>query len=140
MDSVIVRVVLGAAVSVVLVWAAFVVVLLVAKPDGSLLRESARFIPDVVRLIRRLAADKTLARGARVRLWLLVVYLASPIDLVPDFIPVIGYADDAIIVSLVLRGVVKRAGVDTVRRLWPGTPDGLAVLARLCRLPHLSHG
>jgi uncharacterized membrane protein YkvA (DUF1232 family) len=54
---------------------------------------------------------------------------------VPDFIPVIGYADDAIILSLVLRSVIKRAGGEAVRAHWPGTPDGLATLSRLCRLP-----
>ena len=69
--------------------------------------------------------------GARVRLSLLLGYLAMPIDLVPDFVPVLGYADDAIIVSLVLRSVVRRAGAHTVRRHWPGTDDGLAALARL---------
>jgi uncharacterized membrane protein YkvA (DUF1232 family) len=67
----------------------------------------------------------------RVRLWLLLGYLAMPIDLVPDVIPVIGYADDAIVVALVLRSVVRRAGPDAVVRHWPGTPDGLAAVQRL---------
>ena len=56
------------------------------------------------------------------RLWLLLGYLALPIDLVPDFIPVLGYADDAIVVALVLRSVVRRAGPDAIERHWPGTP------------------
>jgi uncharacterized membrane protein YkvA (DUF1232 family) len=73
----------------------------------------------------------------RVRLWLLFVYLAIPIDIVPDFIPVLGYADDAIIVMAVLRSVVRRAGIESVQRLWPGTPDGLSSLSTLARLePH----
>jgi hypothetical protein len=71
----------------------------------------------------------------RGRLWLLFAYLALPFDLIPDFIPVIGYADDAIIVAAVLRSVVRRAGPDAVRRHWPGTPDGLAALWRAARLP-----
>jgi len=54
-----------------------------------------------------------------------------PIDLVPDFVPVIGYADDAIAVGLVLRSVVRRAGPGPVSRHWPGTPDGLAAVYRL---------
>ena len=92
-------------------------------------------MPDAVRLIRRLAADKTLRRGVRIRLWLLLAYLLSPIDLIPDFIPVIGLADDAIIMSLALRSVIKRAGVEAVTAHWPGTPEGLATLFRVCRLP-----
>jgi uncharacterized membrane protein YkvA (DUF1232 family) len=65
---------------------------------------------------------------------LLLAYLALPIDLIPDFIPVLGYADDAVIVALVLRSVTRRAGPDALAEHWPGTPDGLAALRRLCRL------
>jgi uncharacterized membrane protein YkvA (DUF1232 family) len=85
-------------------------------------------------LIRRLAADQTLPRGVRVWLALLLAYLALPIDLVPDFIPVLGYADDAIIVTMVLRSVVRRAGLEAVRAHWPGTDDGFAALVRLTGL------
>jgi uncharacterized membrane protein YkvA (DUF1232 family) len=60
----------------------------------------------------------------RVRLWLLFAYLAMPFDLVPDFIPVVGYADDAILVVIVLHPVVRRAGRDAVRRHWSGTTEG----------------
>jgi uncharacterized membrane protein YkvA (DUF1232 family) len=73
-----------------------------------------------------------------VQLALLLGYLATPFDLVPDFVPVLGYADDAIVVSLVLRSVVRRAGAPLVRHHWPGTDDGLAVLARLTGM-QLSH-
>jgi uncharacterized membrane protein YkvA (DUF1232 family) len=65
---------------------------------------------------------------------LLLAYLASPIDLVPDFIPVAGYADDAIIVAAVLRSVARHAGVQAVERHWPGTRDGFAALCRLTGL------
>ncbi len=66
------------------------------------------------------------------RLWLLLGYLLLPIDLIPDFLPVIGYADDVIVLALVLRSVVRHAGVTAVREHWSGTPDGLQVLGRLC--------
>jgi uncharacterized membrane protein YkvA (DUF1232 family) len=55
--------------------------------------------------------------------------------LIPDFVPVLGYADDAIIVALVLRSVSRSAGSDALAEHWPGTPEGLAALRRLCRLP-----
>ena len=61
-------------------------------------------------------------------------YLALPIDLVPDFIPVLGWADDVIVVTLVLRSLVRRAGAPAVRRHWPGTDDGFAALCRLTGL------
>ena len=73
-------------------------------------------------------------RGVRIRLALLMAYLAIPIDLIPDFIPVLGYADDAIVVTLVLRGTVRRAGLAAVRAHWPGTEDGFAALCRLTGL------
>ena len=120
--------------SVAVTYLALLVALLVARPKGSLLGEAVRLLPDLLRLLRRLATDSTVPRGARVRLALLLAYLAIPFDLVPDFVPVLGYADDAIIVSLVLRSVVRRAGSPAVRRHWPGTDDGLAALARVTRL------
>jgi uncharacterized membrane protein YkvA (DUF1232 family) len=120
--------------SVAVTYLALLVALLVARPKGNLLGEAVRLLPDLLRLLRRLASDSTVPRGARVRLALLLAYLAIPFDLVPDFVPVLGYADDAIIVSLVLRSVVRRAGSPAVRRHWPGTDDGLAALARLTRL------
>ena len=100
-------------------------------PESVNLRDALRLLPDLLRLLRRLAADPSLPRGVRVRLVLLLAYLAFPIDLVPDFIPIVGYADDAVIVALVLRSVVRRAGEDAVRRQWPGSAQGLDVLLQL---------
>ena len=95
--------------------------LLLARPKGNLLRETLRLLPDLLRLLRRLAADADVPRAVRLRLWLLLGYLAIPIDLVPDFVPVLGYADDAIIVAVVLRSVVRRADAPVIHRHWPGT-------------------
>ena len=125
----------GAGAALLLAWLALVVALVLARPRGALLTEALRLLPDVLRLIRRLAADPDLPRGVRIRLGALLVYLAVPIDLIPDFIPVLGYADDAIIVTAVLRSVVRRAGIGAVRAHWPGTADGFAALARLTGLP-----
>ena len=102
-----------------------------AHPDTVSMRAALRLLPDLLRLLRRLVADGTLPTGVRVRVALLVAYLAMPFDLVPDVVPVIGYADDAVVVALVLRSVVRRAGADALERHWPGTPEGLVVVLRL---------
>jgi uncharacterized membrane protein YkvA (DUF1232 family) len=120
--------------ALVLAWTALVIALAIAKPKGALLSEAMRLLPDLLRLLRRLATDRNMPRGVRIRLALLMAYLAIPIDVVPDFIPALGYADDAIIVTLVLRSTVRRAGLDAVRAHWPGTEDGFAALCRLAGL------
>lgn len=121
----------GVGVALLVSWLVLVVALVIARPRGGLLSEALRILPDLLRLLRRLAADPTLPRGVRVRLGLLVAYLAIPFDLIPDFIPILGYADDAIIVTAVLRSVVRSAGLEPVRRHWPGTDDGFDVLCKL---------
>lgn len=88
----------------------------------------------MLRLTRRLASDYELPLGVRIRLGALLVYLALPIEVIPDFIPVLGYADDAILVTWMLRGVVRTAGLPAVRRHWPGTDDGFGAMRRLIGL------
>jgi uncharacterized membrane protein YkvA (DUF1232 family) len=125
------QILLGVLAGLVLFWLALVAILWFTKPDDVRVKELLRLLPDVLRLVGRLARDRSLPRGVRVRVWLLLGYLAMPIDLIPDFVPVIGYADDAVVVALVLRSVVRRAGVDALERHWPGTPAGLDALQRL---------
>jgi uncharacterized membrane protein YkvA (DUF1232 family) len=130
----------GVVAALIVAWAALIVAVAIVRPPGGLLREAIRIMPDVVRLIRRLAADKTLPSGVRTRLWLLLIYLALPFDLIPDFIPVLGYADDAIIVTAVMRSVVRRAGIVAVRSHWPGSDVGFAALCRLTGLNEVRRG
>jgi uncharacterized membrane protein YkvA (DUF1232 family) len=129
------RILIGVVSGLVIAWLFLVVVLIAAKPSGSLLHEALRILPDTLRLLHRLATDRSLPRGVRIRLWLLFAYLACPFDIVPDFIPVLGYADDAILVCAALRSIVRRAGPEPIRRHWPGSESGLGVLWRLAGLP-----
>ena len=125
----------AAAGALLLLWGALVLALWLARPDQVTLREALRLVPDVVRLLRRLAADPGSPRGVRLRLWLLLAYLALPVDLVPDVVPVLGQADDAVVVVLVLRSVLRRVGEAALERHWTGTPAGLRAVRRLAGLP-----
>jgi uncharacterized membrane protein YkvA (DUF1232 family) len=132
------QVLLAVAAAAIVLWLALITTFYVVgrrHGDPTRLRDALRLMPDLVRLLRRLAADPTLPRGVRVRVVLLGLYLALPIDVVPDVIPVIGYADDVLMVIVVLRSVTRRAGPQALDRHWPGTPDGLRTLRTLARLP-----
>jgi len=124
----------GVAAALVSVWLVLVVTLWLAKPDELGIQDMMRLLPDVLRLLTRLAADPEVPRRARIALVALLAFIASPIDLIPDLIPVIGFADDVIITALVLRWITRTAGADALTRHWPGTPDGLVALRRLCGL------
>jgi uncharacterized membrane protein YkvA (DUF1232 family) len=93
-------------------------------------RALAEFIPDCVVLFRRLLADARVPRSRKLALVLLVGYLAMPFDLVPDFIPVIGLLDDAILIAVVLRLVLRGGGSALVAEHWPGSPDSLRAIMR----------
>jgi len=128
------QIALGVGGGVLLVYAVLLVLLwhyARTHPDTVRARDALRLLPDLLRLVRSLAADPTVPRRARAWLVLLLGYLLMPFDLVPDMIPVVGYADDVVVVAVVLRAVVRAAGPDALARHWPGTPQGLAVIARL---------
>ena len=114
------------------VYAAFVVALVLLGRRGDA-RAMATFIPDCIVLVSRLARDQRVPRRRKLMLVALAGYLALPIDLVPDFIPVAGQLDDAIVVALVLRHVIKAGGEPMLRELWPGPEQSLAVILRLAR-------
>ena len=127
------QVLIGVGAALLLAWLALLIALLVARPRGNVISESLRLMPDLLRLVARLARDKTLPRGVRVRLGLLLAYLAFPLDLIPDVVPVLGYADDVIAVLWTLRSVIRVVGEEPIRRHWPGTPTGCDALLRLAQ-------
>jgi uncharacterized membrane protein YkvA (DUF1232 family) len=91
-------------------------------------------LPDLVRLIARLVRDPTLPRAAKVALAAAMVYLASPIDLIPDFVPVLGYLDDLLLASLVIDGILNWVDRRLILKYWPGSPESLDRLARAARM------
>ena len=101
-------------------------------------REDARalagFIPDCLALVSRLARDRRISRPRRVVLFLVLGYLAVPIDLVPDFLPGIGQLDDAVLLGLALRLVVHGGGTEMVHEAWPGPEASLTVVLRAAGL------
>jgi uncharacterized membrane protein YkvA (DUF1232 family) len=125
--------VLDVGVALLLAWLALVIALLIARPSGNVITESLRLMPDLLRLVARLARDPTLPGNVRVRLGLLLAYLAFPLDLIPDFVPVLGYADDVIAVLWTLRSVIRAVGEEPIRRHWPGTRTGCEALLSLAK-------
>jgi uncharacterized membrane protein YkvA (DUF1232 family) len=110
-------------------YAAFVLALVLAgKREDA--RALAGFVPDCAVLLARLARDPRVPRRTKVLLAALAAYLAMPLDLVPDVVPVAGQLDDAILVALVLRAVVRAAGPQVVAERWPGPAVSLRLLLR----------
>ena len=104
---------------------------LVVVGRRSAARALAGFVPDCVVLFGRLLRDPRVSRPRKAWLWLVAAYLALPFDLVPDFIPVAGQLDDAIVVALALRAVLGGAGEALVREHWPGPRSSLELILRL---------
>jgi uncharacterized membrane protein YkvA (DUF1232 family) len=125
---------LAAAAAVLALYAAVVVGLVIAGRHADA-AAVARFVPDCLVLVRRLLGDTRVPRRSRLALGALLVYLVSPIDLVPDFVPVAGQLDDALLVVLVFRSLVRSAGPELVREHWPGQPESLAAVLRAVQSP-----
>jgi len=125
-----VRVLLISVLVAVAVYAALLVVLIVAG-RGAAARELATLVPNLARLFKDLIRDPRVPRGSKVLLVIAAAWVASPIDLIPEFIPVLGPLDDAVVAALVLRHVLRRAGREVVVEHWRGDP---ATLERILRL------
>ena len=126
-----VQVALVAFVVVLGLWALVVVVVWRAAPSGSSALDVVRLLPDLLRMTAGLARDPRTPRSCKIALGGLAVWLASPIDLIPEFLPVIGPLDDIVVTAIVLRWVGRRVGVDALRAHWPGSDQGFELVLRL---------
>ena len=118
-----------AALATASLYAVFVAVLVLAgRREGA--GAAAAFVPDCVVLFRRLLSDPRVPRRKKLVLAALIPYLLMPFDLVPDFIPVAGYLDDAVIVAFALRYVLRGSGPDLIAAHWPGPPASLKLVLR----------
>lgn len=123
------------AVAIAIVLYAAVVLGLILAGRRVAARELAALIPNLVRLFRDLVEDPDVPRGPKVWLAIATLWLVSPIDLLPEFIPVVGPLDDAVVAAIVLRHLVRRSGTTVVRRNWRGEPATLAMILRASGLP-----
>lgn len=122
---------LGIVVAVVGVWVVLLVLFWALRPKDVPVREALGLIPDVLRLLRSVISDRSAPLDVRLVLVGLLAWIVSPIDLIPDFIPVLGPLDDVVVAVVAMRYVRRRVGVDDLRRRWVGTDDGFALLLRI---------
>jgi len=113
----------------VALWVALLIVLWLLRPKDVPARELVAVVPDALRLIRDLITDRGVALDVRAVLVGLLIWILSPIDLIPEFVPVLGPLDDVIVAIVAMRYVRRRLGVEEISRRWPGSANGLAVLA-----------
>ena len=118
----------------VIVYAIFVGVFALAGRSSNA-RAVAGFVPDCIVLFKRMLGDSRLPRRYRAIVVAMVVYLALPFDLIPDFIPVAGQFDDAIVVVLTLRAILRGGGLEMIEEHWPGPRSSLSFILKLADRP-----
>ena len=114
----------------VVLWVLFLVVL-VASGRRAEARALVRFIPDCLVLLRRILAEEEVSGRMKVLLVFTVAYLAFPIDVVPDFIPILGHLDDALLLYWTLRSLVRQVPPERLAELWPGPNESLAAVEKV---------
>jgi uncharacterized membrane protein YkvA (DUF1232 family) len=120
---------------VLAIWAVVIVAVWRSAPSKASATDVVRLLPDLLRLAASLARDPVTPRSCRLALAGLAVWIASPIDLIPEFVPGIGPLDDIVVAAIVLRWVGRRVGEGALRSHWPGTPDGFTLVLRLLGRP-----
>jgi uncharacterized membrane protein YkvA (DUF1232 family) len=98
------------------------------------MRALLRALPDIVRTIARLAADPVLPKAAKIALAAAVLYLVSPVDLIPDFIPGLGALDDLLVAAILVDGILNYVDRGLVLKYWPGSAESLERIARAARV------
>ena len=94
-------------------------------------RAVAGFVPDCIVLFKRMLGDSRMPRRYRAIVIAMLVYLALPFDLIPDFIPVAGQFDDAVVVVLTLRAILRAGGLELIEEHWPGPRSSLSLILKL---------
>lgn len=125
------QMVAGIVVGLVLVWLVLIGLFWVLRPKDVGLREAVAVVPDALRLIRDLLRDGRTPPDVRAVLIVLLLWLLSPIDLIPEFIPVLGPLDDVVVAVIALRYTRRRLGIERLRERWLGSETGFALLARV---------
>ncbi len=124
-------IVIGVVVGLLILWAVLLALFWVLRPKGVPVRELLGVVPDLVRMLRDIVRDPSSPVDVRLVLVGLLVWIVSPIDLIPEFIPVIGPLDDVLVAVVALRYVRRRIGVEAMRVRWRGSDEGFAVLGRV---------
>jgi len=125
--SLIVAIVVG----LVALWAALILLFWLLRPKDVALRELVRVVPDLLRLLKDVITDRAAPLDVRFVLVGLAAWIVSPIDLIPEFIPVIGPLDDVVVAVIALRYTRRRMGAAALRKRWRGTPEGFELVARV---------
>jgi len=115
----------------VLIWVALLLLFWALRPRGVPAGELVRLVPDILRLLRAIIGDRMAPLDVRVVLVGLLIWMISPIDLIPEFIPVLGPLDDVVVAVVSMRYVRRRLGTDALRGRWVGSDDGFALLTRV---------
>jgi len=127
--------IIGIAVGLLVLWIALLVLFFLLRPRDVPLRELLAVVPDVLRLLGSLIRDESVPADVRLVVVGLVAWIVSPIDLIPEFIPVLGPLDDVVVAVVAMRYVRRRVGITDLEARWQGTPDGFTLLVRVIWAP-----
>lgn len=125
---------IGLGIALVLSWVGLTVLVYALRSPGESVGDIVRVFPGALRLTANLYRDPTMPRSVRWRLWIALLYNVQPINIIPDFVPVIGFADNVVVLAWALRSTVRIAGPGAVELNWEGSLPSLATLYRVLRL------
>ena len=125
------EVLIGVAIGLALLWIGLLALFFLLRPRDVPLRELLAIVPDLIRLLRSLLSDRSVPLDVRVVLVALVAWILSPIDLIPEVIPVLGPLDDVVVAVVAMRYVRRRVGVADLERRWTGSATGFSLLTKV---------